>query len=448
MHEPLARTARLALAAATVAASVAAQAAPGSGLRLHVDVLGLPEDVRAQVIVSGPRDVRTTLTASTTLDVFTPGAYTITAYPVRHEGAFVDAIYEAEDPPQRAAIAPGKAARVAVRYRARGGSGLLWMAAGDDAVVGFTDAELSSRGGKAAGRKIALRGGRHARGLAFDANGDLWVSGGCDGTLRRIPAAQLAASGTPEPAAVLKPAGSGRCLDGLAFGRDGRLWAADRAAGELLGFSPAQLGRSGAVTPAVVIRPPAAKRSALRHPCGLAFDARQHLWVSSTDGDDRLVMYTPAQLASSGGPEPAVVVTPSGKRALSSPSGLAFDATGDLWIADRGVVVKLTPEQLAASGSPEPAASLAVDGLAAQPELVGLAFDEAGNLWVASGANPARLAMFRAADLARSGRVAPATVVAGTSATPGHLSFSPPPDPAAAAAETDAPAHPPAGAPR
>lgn len=430
MPDPLAGTARLALVAlvAFAAAPLAAGAAPDSpGLRLQVDVAGLPQDVGAQVIVSGPRDVRTTLTASATLDVLAPGAYTITASPVRQEGAFVDALYEPESGSLRAAVAPGKPATVTVRYRPRGGSGLLWMAAANDkAVVGFTNSELAA-GGRPAGRRVSDAGGRYTRGLAFDAKGDLWISGDCNGTLSRLPAAQLGASGARQAAVVLKPAGSGRCLDGLAMGRDGRLWAADRASGQLLGFSPAQLGRSGAVTPEVVIQSPDPKRPKLRNPCGLAFDARQNLWVSNTDGGDSVVMYTPAQLAASGSPEPTVVLTASGKRTLSSPRGLAFDASGNLWVANRyGPIAMFTPEQLKGSGSPEPAAALAVTGIAKQTDLVGLAFDEAGNLWVSNKVNPARVAMFRT-DLARPGGAAPATLVDGSFAAPGHLALSLPP---------------------
>ncbi|ABS28117.1 NHL repeat-containing protein [Anaeromyxobacter sp. Fw109-5] len=439
MPGPLARTALVALVAC-LAAPLAAGAAPErAGLRLQVEVVGLPGDVGARVIVTGPRDVRTTLTASATLEVLAPGAYTIAASPVRLEGVFVDSLYEPERGSLRAVVAPGKPATVTVRYRLRGGSGLLWMAAANDkAVVGFTSSELGA-GGKAAGRKVS-DGGRTTRGLAFDANGDLWISGDCSGTLSRLPAAQLAASGARQAAVVLKPAGPGRCLDGLAIGRDGRLWAADRASGQLLGFSPAQLARSGAVAPEVVIQSPDPKRPKLRNPCGLAFDARQNLWVSNTDGGDSVVMYAPAQLAASGSPEPTVVLTSSGNRTLSSPRGLAFDASGNLWVANRyGPIARFTPEQLKRSGSPEPAAALAVAGIARQTELVGLAFDEDGNLWVSNRVNPARLAMFRAAEVARTG-AAPAAFVDGTFAAPGHLALSLPPRalPVAPAEDADA----------
>lgn len=428
MHGPLARAVRLALVALPAVVAGPAWAAPeGAALRLQVDVTGLPADLGAQVVVIGPRDVRTTLTASTTLEVLAPGAYTITASPVRQERALVDALYEPESASLRSAVEPGKPATVAVRYHLRGGSGLLWMAAANDkAVVGFTNAELGA--GKPAGRKVSDAGGRTTRGLAFDANGDLWISSDCNGTLSRIPAAQLGASGARRAAVVLKPPGSGRCLDGVAIGRDGRLWVADRASGQLLGFSPAQLGRSGAVTPEVVIQSPGPKGPTLRNPCGLAFDADQNLWVSNTDGGDSVVMYTPAQLAASGSPEPTVVLTTSGKRTLSSPRGLAFDATGNLWVANRyGPVAKFTPAQLKRSGSPEPAAALAVGGIAKQTELVGVAFDEAGNLWVSNQVNPARLAMFRAAELARPSSAEPTSFVDGAFATPGHLALSPPP---------------------
>lgn len=411
----------------------AAPAAQG----LQVELSGLPAGLAADVVVTAG-DLRRPVTATTALEDLAPGVYVVTASPVRHDGAFVDALYEPEVASARVTVAPGKPATVRVRYLPRGGTGLLWAAAFDDrGAVGLGNAELAA-GGKPAGRRVVDTDARYARGLAFAANGGLWVSGDCKGTLVSFAAGQLAAAGSKTPPVAVKPPGQGRCLDGVAIAPDGRVWVADRSSGELLGFAPATLARGGAVAPDVVIRSPDPKRPALRNPSGLAFDARGNLWAANAEGGNTVVMYATGQLAASGSPEPTVTLATSGQSTLFNPRGLAFDAAGNLWVANRyGPVVKFTPAQLRSSGAPKPAAALPTTAIAKQTDLVGIAFDEAGNLWVSNQVNPARLVMFRAADLADPSRAAPATTVDAAFARPGHLALSLPPAglPVAPAAE-------------
>jgi hypothetical protein len=59
---------------------------------------------------------------------------------------------------------------------------------------------------------------------------------------------------------------------------------------------------------------------------------------------------------------------------LSAPSGLAFDASGDLWVANdiSRTVVEFGASQLAASGAPTPIVTLSGSALSAPR---GLAFD-------------------------------------------------------------------------
>jgi sugar lactone lactonase YvrE len=65
-----------------------------------------------------------------------------------------------------------------------------------------------------------------------------------------------------------------------------------------------------------------------------------------------------------------------------SPSGLAFDRNGFLFIADAPDIFKLNPVPSGATG-PGPAATLFVTGLV--PGTNGLAFDRRGNLWTGDG---------------------------------------------------------------
>ncbi len=64
--------------------------------------------------------------------------------------------------------------------------------------------------------------------------------------------------------------------------------------------------------------------------------------------------FTPGQLASSGSPAPAVVLSSTAPNSLDAPNGVAFDAAGDLWVADEGsdAAVEFSPGQLGSSGAP------------------------------------------------------------------------------------------------
>ena len=151
----------------------------------------------------------------------------------------------------------------------------------------------------------------------------------------------------------------------------------------------------------------------LRGPVGLAFDASGALWVSG-HSSDTIVKYAPEQLASSGAPSPQVVLR-STTGSLTAPSALAFAASGALWVANSGndSVVMFTPTQLAASGSPTPTVTLT--GTANElSRPTGLAFDAGGSLWVATltGAGVLR---YLPEQLVASGSPMPAATLTGFS---------------------------------
>ena len=110
---------------------------------------------------------------------------------------------------------------------------------------------------------------------------------------------------------------------------------------------------------------------------------------------------------------PAGAVSTFVSSGLDSPDGLAFDAVGNLYVANRGnsTISKVTP-----AGA---VSTFVSSGLAA-PE--GLAFDAAGNLYVANGSNNT------------ISRITPSTVIAGQafSGTVFHFTDA---DPAATASD-------------
>jgi sugar lactone lactonase YvrE len=96
--------------------------------------------------------------------------------------------------------------------------------------------------------------------------------------------------------------------------------------------------------------------------------------------------YTANQLASSSSAAPAAMLT-LGRDSNPGNLGLAFDASGNLWVAYFASVVEYTACQLTAGGSPKPNVTLTTDDAGSLNNPVALAFDARGNLWsrMASG---------------------------------------------------------------
>lgn len=236
-------------------------------------------------------------------------------------------------------------------------------------------------------------------GVAFDESGMLWVASHSDSVVAGFRTATIARSGASDASIVIRQ--SGRSLSGptgLAFDAAHGLWVANAESGTLVRYDPAQLAQSGAPVPEVVI-------SGLGQPTALAFDGSGSLWVSDTRSRT-IYAYDATQLEASGSPAPAVVLGASGA-SLANARGIAFDAAGNLWVANSGArtIVAFSRAQLAASGIPAPRVVLSpAEG--ALPVPVALAFDAAGNLWAMSSTGI--LEKFAAADLTASGTRTPA----------------------------------------
>ena len=280
-------------------------------------------------------------------------------------------------------------------------SGSLWTAsASPSAILRLAPSQLGSTGALAPATMITTSSAELSTlvGIAFDGAGNLWVASQDDSRLLEFVPAGLSSSGSAAAMTVIvSNAGSLSGPTSLAFDPEHRLWVANRANGTLVRFDPAQLAASGSPLPAVIV-------SGVGVPTSIAFDAAGALWVSNSTGNT-LARYSAAQLAASGSPAPAVLLSTTGT-SLLKPSGLAFDAFGTLWVANTNgaSLVAFGPDQLAASGSPEPRVVLASnDGSLALP--VGLAFDDEGNLWVVGGGGA--VTEFARASLGASGAPAP-----------------------------------------
>jgi len=184
----------------------------------------------------------------------------------------------------------------------------------------------------------------NAEGLAFDANGNLYVAN-----------SGLVSLVTPTGLVSTFAGGFDNPL-GLAFDVNGNLYVANSGNGTI-----------STVTPAGVVSTFA---SGFNNPAGLAFDANGNLYVANT-GNGTISIISPAGV---------VGTFASG---LQGPQALMFDGSGDLYVADGGNLQSSDDESTTISViSPAGVVSTFADGANSFDEPVGLTFDVHGNLYV------------------------------------------------------------------
>ncbi len=260
----------------------------------------------------------------------------------------------------------------------------------------------------------------------FDSSQNLWVTNCSDrtlgaGAISEFTAAQLANLGTdsaPTPNVSLIDNGSldiFHCPWGAQFDASGNLWVSNRMLPDLASFTPAQLTAGGAQTPGTVIT-----SISIVSPRAIAFDASGNLWVVENT-NAQILGYRAATLATaighSGVVDPDIVISSLGLDFID-PRAIAFDASGNLWIADAtGKLLKIAVSDLSVTGTPIPVVQInatsviTADGFALSldgPD--GLAFDPSGNLWVSNlySDNAGSVVEFTPAQLATTGSPSPA----------------------------------------
>ena len=98
------------------------------------------------------------------------------------------------------------------------------------------------------------------------------------------------------------------------------------------------------------VRPVLVITNGIMGPSGLIFDSSGDLWVANNSNYNNVVEYSKAERTRAS-PAPTVTISQSGSGAM----GLAFDSSGDLWVTKNNfTVVEFTKAQLAKSGSPVP----------------------------------------------------------------------------------------------
>lgn len=221
----------------------------------------------------------------------------------------------------------------------------------DAPLLRFAAADLGESGAKTPDRKIKPAFGTCLPGLAslaFAPDGALWATATCDKALLRVPSAQLAESGEYTPDANDVVSG----LEGprhLAFDRDGNLWISDET--RLRRFAAAALEPGQPHESDFEIEVKSADDAALP-PDLVAFDAEGNLWVSSF-GANAIYKLTPANLAPEGASRTLVPSVHLSIPVSALLEGLAFDESGGLWLTySQGKIARLAPSQLGTSTTP------------------------------------------------------------------------------------------------
>ncbi len=229
----------------------------------------------------------------------------------------------------------------------------------------------------------------------------------------------------------------------IAFDSDGDLWITDGGSQRLLELLPSQIERSGAPTPAVSIT------SNNFVPEVIRFDDSNNLWMSilpllsNPSGAVQLWRFTPADRGASGPANPSLVVNlPDG----ITPVDLAFDSSGNLWLAGAGVngdsLEMISASDLSGSGTISPSAAVTLTSSAfgilegSGSCLGGIDFARSGDLWVSVGDNNAdcqadgQLVSFTPTQLSTGGNLVPSVTIGqnsdGTNLLyPGPIRFGP-----------------------
>jgi glucose/arabinose dehydrogenase len=228
-------------------------------------------------------------------------------------------------------------------------------------------------------------------GVAFDANGDLFISNTLGDTVSVLPASTGTIFGQSFTANQVATLDVGSVLSdpsGLAFDANGNLFIANFESGTVA-VDPASTGTIFGQSVTADVGASLTAATGLDDPFGITVDANGDLFVADTYANT--VMVLPVSTGTIFGQTmTADVATPlTVASGLEGPTGVAFDANGDLFISDafsEGVTVlpassgvlfgQAVTADIAATVTAASAAGLAAP--------FGLAFDTSGDLYISN----------------------------------------------------------------
>jgi secreted PhoX family phosphatase len=313
------------------------------------------------------------------------------------------------------------------------GSQALWVANGAN-VLEFASTSLTATGSAAAAPSLVVNSSAFAapQGVIFDTSANLWViDGGNIGTggkvkpaLYEFTSSQLSGiqSGSSVMPNMTISSSAFVFPQQAAWDSKGDLWVSDNGANAVFEFTPTQLMASGAnVMPNFTIK----STPAFNGPLGIAFDSSGDLWIAN-NGTTTIFEFNASALPTASGSvtlTPNIMLSDDGKGSIQGPWALAFDSSGNLWSSNANspdTVVQFSKASLAASGSPTPAVTLSSAMVSGTPSLSspnGIAFDSSGDLSVVSSATPFGIGIYSASQLMAGGAVAPNVLIVGAATT-------------------------------
>ncbi len=270
------------------------------------------------------------------------------------------------------------------------------------------------------------------QGVQFDADGDLWVLDGGNGTtigpaLDEFTPTQLAALGTtpnPAPNVTITYTGIKFPQQGV-FDADRNFWVADNGANEVVEFTAAQLAASG-----VLITPNLTLTSTIPFtgPLGIAFSpVTGNLWVANNGGTS-IEGFAAASLAGLTGTQtiaPHDVLNDDGAGSIQGPWALVFDTAGDLWSSNANTpftIVEFLSTQLGGGSGAHPTPNVTISPTSDGGNMTlnapnGLAFDNLGDLSAVSSATPFGIPIYGFSQLTSSGATVPNVFLVGPTTT-------------------------------
>ncbi len=208
--------------------------------------------------------------------------------------------------------------------------GNLWVAEyGSAALTMYSAAQLTSSGDPTP-LKITSTALKNPICLAFDSSGILWVSNPAAHNVLMFAPDKLATGGVLTPTRTLEtpafsaPSGAGLPA-GLAFDKNGDLWVSNNTNKTLLMFTPSKLQAGGTQTPDKSVSPNVSTPNA-SGPGSLTLDKAGNLWVTygsnaANIADHKIVRINASDLTDGAAPKPAAEL--NGYQYISL-GGLAF----------------------------------------------------------------------------------------------------------------------------
>ena len=241
-------------------------------------------------------------------------------------------------------------------------------------------------------------------------NGDLWISNYSSNQIEEVePSTNVG---------VLSFSGSATQIDGpfgIAFDKNGNLYLSNGPGNQISVFGASSFSE---LTGAQDLALTSSTTAGASDPVQNAFDSSGNLWVAQS-GNATVTVYNTSltEIASLAGSDTRFV----------GPTGVAFDPAGHLWVADNAgaTIYEFNATSVTSIGTDiDPMTQITGTNTQIHSP-IGIAFDAAGNLWVANNQTTTAMLEFSAASLSAGGNLTPATTItAGLSAAAG-LTFTP-----------------------